>query len=46
MNKEKIHISIDKSVLEKLEKIAKQRGLRTNELVRVIIAEYLFKKVD
>jgi len=46
MNKKKLHISIDEEVLGKLEKVAKERGLKTNELVRVIIAEYLFKKVD
>lgn len=46
MTKKKIHVAIDDEVLTKVEKLAKQRGLRVNEFVRVIIAEYLLKQVD
>lgn len=46
MTKKKLHIAIDEEVLEKLEKVAKERGLRTNELVRFILSDFLLTKVD
>lgn len=46
MAKKKLHIAIDEEVLEKLEKVAKKRGLRTNELVRFILSDFLLTKVD
>lgn len=46
MAKKKLHIAIDEEVLEKLEKVAKERGLRTNELVRFILSDFLLTKVD
>lgn len=46
MAKKKLHIAIDEEVLEKLEKVAKERGLRTNELIRFILSDFLLTKVD
>ena len=46
MAKKKLHIGIDEEVLEKLEKVAKKRGLRTNELIRFILSDFLLTKVD
>jgi len=43
MNKKKLHIDISCEVKEKLDKIAKYRGIRTNELIRFILSEYLLK---
>lgn len=43
MNKKKLHIDISSEVKEKLDKMAKNRGVRTNELIRFILSEYLLK---
>lgn len=43
MEKKKLHIDISCEVKEKLDKIAKDRGIRTNELIRFILSEYLLK---
>lgn len=43
MEKKKLHIDISSEVKEKLDKIAKDRGVRTNELIRFILSEYLLK---
>ena len=44
MEKKKIHIEISEEVKNKLDEIAKERGVKTNELIRFIISEYLLKK--
>ena len=43
MDKKKLHIDISNEVKEKLDKMAKDRGIRTNELIRFILSEYLLK---
>lgn len=43
MNKKKLHIDISSEVKEKLDNIAKERGIKTNELIRFILSEYLLK---
>ena len=43
MEKKKIHIDISSEVKEKLDVMAKNRGVKTNELIRFILAEYLLK---
>lgn len=43
MIKKKLHIEIDEEIKTKLDKIAKDRGMRTNELIRFILSEYLLK---
>ena len=43
MEKKKLHIDIGSEVKEKLDKLAKDRGVRTNELIRFILSEYLLK---
>lgn len=43
MNKKKLHIDISNEVKERLDEIAKSRGIRTNELIRFILSEYLLK---
>lgn len=43
MIKKKLHIDIDIEVKEKLDKISRERGMRTNELIRFILSEYLLK---
>ena len=43
MIKQKLHIDIDVEVENKLDKISKERGMRTNELIRFILSEYLLK---
>lgn len=43
MDKKKLHIDISNEVKEKLDEIAKSRGIRTNELIRFILSEYLLK---
>lgn len=43
MNKKKLHIEITSEVKEKLDEIARSRGIKTNELIRFILSEYLLK---
>ena len=43
MEKKKLHIDISSEVKEKLDRMAKERGVRTNELIRFILSEYLLK---
>lgn len=43
MNKKKLHIDISSEVKEKLDNIARERGIKTNELIRFILSEYLLK---
>ena len=44
MERKKLHIDIDTDVKEKLDKISKERGLKTNQLIRFIIFEFLLKE--
>ena len=46
MIKKKIHIDIDEEIKLKLDKISRTRGMRTNELIRFILSEYLLKNGD
>ena len=43
INRKKLHIEVDTEVKNKLDKISKERGMRTNELIRFILSEYLLK---
>ena len=43
MDKKKIHIDISTDIKEKLDAMAKERGVRTNQLIRFILSEYLLK---
>lgn len=43
MEKKKLHIDISSEVKSKLDEIAKERGIKTNELIRFILSEYLLK---
>ena len=43
MKKKKLHIDIDEEVKNRLDEISKERGMRTNELIRFILSEYLLK---
>lgn len=43
MEKKKLHINIDEEIKLKLDKTSKERGMRTNELIRFILSEYLLK---
>lgn len=43
MEKKKLHIDIASEVKDKLDKIANDRGIKTNELIRFILSEYLLK---
>lgn len=43
MEKKKLHIDISGEVKEKLDNMAKERGIKTNELIRFILSEYLLK---
>lgn len=43
MEKKKLHIDIDSEVKKKLDSMAKERGIKTNELIRFILSEYLLK---
>lgn len=45
MNKKKLHIDIDEEIKNKLDILSKQRGIKTNELIRFILAEYILKEV-
>lgn len=44
MNKKKIHIDINEDIKNKLDELAKIRGMKTVELIRFILAEYLLKE--
>ena len=46
MKKKKLHIDLDEEIKNKLDEIAKKRGMKTTELVRFIISEYLLKNGD
>jgi len=43
MKKKKLHIDIDEEIKNKLDIIAKKRGMKTIELIRFILSEYLLK---
>ena len=43
MDKKKLHIDISADIKEKLDAMAKERGVRTNQLIRFILSEYLLK---
>lgn len=43
MSKKKLHIEIAEETKNKLDEIAKMRGIRTNELIRFVLSEYLLK---
>lgn len=43
MKKKKLHIDIDEEIKLKLDEVSKKRGMRTNELIRFILSEYLLK---
>ena len=43
MSKKKLHIEIAEETKNKLDEIAKMRGIRTNELIRFILSEYIIK---
>ncbi len=43
MNKAKIHIDVDEEIKNKISILAKERGMKTNELIRFILSEYLLK---
>lgn len=43
MNKKKLHIDIDEEIKSKLDEISKKRGMKTNELIRFILSEFLLK---
>ena len=43
MIKKKLHIDIDEEIKFKLDELSKNRGMRTNELIRFILSEYLLK---
>ena len=44
MNKKKLHIDIDEEIKFKLDELSKNRGMKTNELIRFILSEYLLKE--
>lgn len=46
MKKKKLHINIDEEIKLKLDEVSKTRGMRTNELIRFILSEYLLKNGD
>lgn len=43
MERKKIHIELDANVKNKLDELSKKRGIKTNELIRFILSEYLLK---
>lgn len=43
MDKKKLHIDINEDIKSKLDKMSKKRGMKTNELIRFILAEYILK---
>jgi antitoxin component of RelBE/YafQ-DinJ toxin-antitoxin module len=43
MEKKKLHIDIDEEIKTKLDKEAKNRGMKTNELIRFVLSEFLLK---
>ena len=40
MIKKKLHIDIDEEIKFKLDELAKNRGMRANELIRFVLSEY------
>jgi antitoxin component of RelBE/YafQ-DinJ toxin-antitoxin module len=42
--KKKLHIDIDEEIKAKLDIIAKNHGIKTNELIRFVLSEYVLKK--
>lgn len=44
MKKKKLHIDIDEEIKFKLDELSKKRGMKTNELIRFILSEYLLKE--
>ena len=46
MDKKKLHIDIDSEIKKKLDEISKTRGMKTNELIRFILSECIFKNGD
>ena len=44
MKKKKLHIDIDEEIKFKLDELSKNSGMKTNELIRFILSEYLLKK--
>ena len=44
MKKKKLHIDIDEEIKFKLDDLSKKRGMKTNELIRFILSEYLLKE--
>lgn len=46
MNNEKFYINLNSDVKDKLDKISKQRGIKTSELVRFILSDYILKNGD
>ena len=44
MKKKKLHIDIDEEIKFKLDDLSKKRGMRTHELIRFILSEYLLKE--
>lgn len=43
MERKKIHIELDANVKDKLDELSKKRGIKTSELIRFILSEYLLK---
>ena len=43
MEKKKLHMDISCEVKDKLDIMSKERGIKTNELIRFILSEYLLK---
>ena len=43
MEKKKLHIDISSDIKKQLDDVAKDRGIKTNELIRFILSEYLLK---
>ena len=44
LKKKKLHIDIDEEIKFKLDELSKKRGMKTNELIRFILSEYLLKE--
>ena len=44
MKKKKLHIDVDEEIKFKLDELSKKRGMKTNELIRFILSEYLLKE--
>lgn len=43
MIKKKLHIEIEETIKKQFDEIAKNRGMKTNELIRFVLSEYLLK---